>query len=298
MIRIGKAPYSLVFHHNFFLQGKTVLRTSKLYWLLFSVVFIFVVLQISLPSSSYRETFVSAILQARTPSGMARSNAFKLWLKAVGPKLLASAIVVVFCSIPVVIALFPQRASSSSTSSSSPDSCAQSLSASAKIHRELFQSKMPKQNTTQRLHQLRAAMKNLTVVPAVLHAYVIPTDDAHQNEYISAADQRRAYISGFTGSAGSAVVTENRAALWTDGRYFLQAAQELDENWVLVKDRLPDSPSFGQWLNEHTPIQATVGADPTTMSSSVWDTLAKDLESQGRRLVAVGQNLVDLVWEG
>lgn len=62
---------------------------------------------------------------------------------------------------------------------------------------------MSKHSTSNRLQQLRNAMKNLTVVPEALRAYVVPTDDAHQNEYIAATDQRRAYISGtpFTGQA-------------------------------------------------------------------------------------------------
>lgn len=105
-------------------------------------------------------------------------------------------------------------------------------------------------------------------------------------------------ILGFTGSAGTVVVTESRAALWTDGRYWLQAANQLDENWELVKDRLPDSPTFGQWLNQHSPVNSVVGADPTTMSNTVWETLSADLESEGRRLIPVERNLVDLVWEG
>ena len=56
-----------------------------------------------------------------------------------------------------------------------------------------------------------------------------------QSEYIADCDQRRAFISGFTGSAGTAVVTDSAAALWTDGRYYLQARQEMDDNWILMK---------------------------------------------------------------
>lgn len=57
-----------------------------------------------------------------------------------------------------------------------------------------------------------------------------------QNEYLANCDQRRAYISGFTGSAGTAVVTENEACMWTDGRYFLQASEEMDKDWTLMKE--------------------------------------------------------------
>lgn len=56
-----------------------------------------------------------------------------------------------------------------------------------------------------------------------------------QSEYIAPCDQRRAFITGFTGSAGTAIITDSEAALWTDGRYYLQARQEMDENWTLMK---------------------------------------------------------------
>lgn len=56
-----------------------------------------------------------------------------------------------------------------------------------------------------------------------------------QSEYIAECDRRRAFITGFTGSSGTAVVTERDACLWTDGRYYLQASQEMDQNWTLMK---------------------------------------------------------------
>lgn len=57
-----------------------------------------------------------------------------------------------------------------------------------------------------------------------------------QSEYISNHDKRRDFLTGFTGSAGTAIVTNNEALLWTDGRYYLQASQEMDENWTLMKE--------------------------------------------------------------
>ncbi len=99
--------------------------------------------------------------------------------------------------------------------------------------------------TTNQLQALRKAMQN-----ACIHAYIIPTEDAHQSEYIAACDTRRSFISGFTGSAGTAVVTLDKAALWTDGRYYLQASQQLDSNWILQKHGLPKTPSKEDWLLE------------------------------------------------
>ena len=63
-------------------------------------------------------------------------------------------------------------------------------------------------------------------------------------------DKRTEYISGFSGSAGTAVVTLNKALLWTDGRYHLQASQQLDENWTLMKDGLPDVLKMEEWLSK------------------------------------------------
>lgn len=73
-------------------------------------------------------------------------------------------------------------------------------------------------NTTEILANLRAQMRDLSVVPRQLDAYIVPTADAHQSEYIADCDKRRAYVSGFTGSAGTAIITIDKAALWTDGR--------------------------------------------------------------------------------
>ena len=67
------------------------------------------------------------------------------------------------------------------------------------------------------LASLRALMLNAT-----LHAYLVPTEDAHQSEYVAECDKRRQFLTGFTGSAGTAVVTRTAAALWTDGRYHTQ----------------------------------------------------------------------------
>lgn len=66
--------------------------------------------------------------------------------------------------------------------------------------------------------------------------YKIAPEDEHQSEYVASYDKRRAWISEFTGSAGTAVVTQDKAALWTDSRYFLQGEQQLDKKyWILMK---------------------------------------------------------------
>ena len=66
-------------------------------------------------------------------------------------------------------------------------------------------------------------------------AFIITSSDAHQSEYVHDSEMRRSFVSNFTGSAGTALVLNDKALLWTDGRYFLQASQELSSLWLLMK---------------------------------------------------------------
>jgi Xaa-Pro aminopeptidase len=99
-------------------------------------------------------------------------------------------------------------------------------------------------DTSKRLAQLRELMKNEKI-----DVYIVPSEDSHQSEYIAPCDARREYISGFSGSAGTAVVTLERAALATDGRYFNQASKQLDANWTLLKQGLEDVPTWQEWYD-------------------------------------------------
>ncbi|PIK53710.1 putative xaa-Pro aminopeptidase 1 isoform X1 [Apostichopus japonicus] len=155
---------------------------------------------------------------------------------------------------------------------------------------------MPPKNTTFILKKLRDLLKSKQHVAEPIQAYIIPSGDSHQNEYISDCDCRREYISGFAGSSGTAIVTENLAALWTDGRYFLQAASQMDSNWTLMKQGLPETPSQEEWLNKVLPIGSKVGVDPYLFSYDMWKTCSKGLKAAGNYLVPVSDNLVDIVW--
>ncbi|XP_045110270.1 xaa-Pro aminopeptidase 1-like [Portunus trituberculatus] len=155
---------------------------------------------------------------------------------------------------------------------------------------------MAPKNTTQLLTKLRALMKNTAHVPRQIHAYIVPSGDAHQSEYIAPCDQRRAFISGFTGSAGTAIVTEKDAALWTDGRYFLQASQEMDDNWTLMKQGLPKTPSEAKWLNKTLDVGSVIGVDPYLLEADVWRDLSRELQGGGHSIIAVPENLIDLIW--
>ncbi|KAA0177377.1 hypothetical protein FNF27_01155 [Cafeteria roenbergensis] len=144
-----------------------------------------------------------------------------------------------------------------------------------------------------RLTKLREILQSRS-----LAAFVCPTDDAHLSEYVADCDMRRAFISGFTGSAGTAVVTLDTALLWTDGRYFAQAAAELDpECWTLMKDRLPATPSIDAWLADNLASGATVGVDPRTVADSTASAWSATLSKAGMSLLAVEDNPVDAVWD-
>ncbi|MDR0687195.1 MAG: aminopeptidase P family protein [Prevotellaceae bacterium] len=123
-----------------------------------------------------------------------------------------------------------------------------------------------------RIEQLRRYMRCRQ-----LHAFIIPSTDAHMSEYIPERWEARRWISGFTGSAGTVVVTLGKAGLWTDSRYFLQAADELRGSEItLFKDRLPDTVSIPSWLMSQLPGGARVGVDGNVYSAK--DALALQSE--------------------
>ncbi|XP_069163625.1 uncharacterized protein [Procambarus clarkii] len=146
-------------------------------------------------------------------------------------------------------------------------------------------------NTTDRVARLRAQMSRKG-----FDAYIIPTDDEHQSEYVASADRRREYISGFSGSAGTAVVTSDLQALWTDGRYFLQADTQLDCHWLLMKQKNLGVPGMVEWLRQKLAPGSKVGADPRLIGAKTWLSYAEDLSKSDITLVAEETNLVDLVW--
>jgi len=148
-------------------------------------------------------------------------------------------------------------------------------------------------DTTQRLAALRGLMRGQS--PSV-DAYVVPSEDAHFSEYPSECDKRRAFISGFTGSAGCAVVTTTKAYLFTDGRYHLQASQELDSNWTLMKEGLTDVPNWKDFLTKHLEKKKKIGIDPTLITASDAKALKETLKNRESELVPVAFNLVDAVW--
>lgn len=119
-----------------------------------------------------------------------------------------------------------------------------------------------------------------------ISAFITPSTDPHSGEYVPKYWESRAWISGFTGSAGTAVVTSDKAALWTDSRYFLQAAEQIDgTDFVLMKDKVEGTPSVADWLGEVLPKGAVVAVDGWVNTVTAVEELSKDLEAKGLTLV-------------
>ena len=132
-----------------------------------------------------------------------------------------------------------------------------------------------------RLTALRSLMASSGV-----DAVIIPQTDPHQSEYVAPHWKVRQYFSGFNGSAGTLVVTATQALLWTDSRYFIQAARQLDGTGiVLMKEGLDGTPSIEQWLTGSLQAGATVGIDGMVYSATATDRLIGALEPAGINVV-------------
>lgn len=133
-----------------------------------------------------------------------------------------------------------------------------------------------------RLAALRTFMKH-----NALAAFIVPSTDPHSGEYVPEYWETRKWISGFTGSAGTVVITHDLAGLWTDSRYFIQADQQLKGSGiVLFKDRMPGTPSIAEWLGEVLPEGSSVGIDGWVNAMAVALTLKENLAVRGMQLVA------------
>ncbi len=147
--------------------------------------------------------------------------------------------------------------------------------------------------TKENLNALRARMRKLG-----LTAYLIPSTDPHQSEYLPECWMRRPWFSGFTGSAGDVVVTLQEAGLWTDGRYFLQAENELRGSGIkLFRMGEPKVPKLQDYLAATLRKGEAVGVDPRLISAERAADLEKALTPSGGRLAYPEENLVDELWK-
>lgn len=139
---------------------------------------------------------------------------------------------------------------------------------------------MSKQEITRRVETLRDYMRSHG-----LAAFIFPSTDPHNGEYVPDHWMTRQWISGFNGSAGTAVVTLSQAALWTDSRYFLAAEEQLDGTpYTLMKERVEGTPTMTQWLGCILQAGDTVGIDGWVNSVESTDCLRSLLQQAGLRL--------------
>ncbi|KAI0646026.1 Creatinase/aminopeptidase [Trametes meyenii] len=148
-----------------------------------------------------------------------------------------------------------------------------------------------RQDTGSRLESLRDHMRQHE-----LAYYIVPSEDSHGSEYIAPSDKRREWISGFTGSAGQAIVSATTAYLITDSRYWLQAREQLDQNWILVQAGSVDGPkTWVDWIVERAE-NCKVGIDARLIAYERATELNNALKPKNAKLYYPPQNLVDLIW--
>lgn len=142
-----------------------------------------------------------------------------------------------------------------------------------------------------------SALRDLLRVRGV-SAYVVPSADQHASEYVPGAWRRREWLTGFTGSAGDALVTATEALMWTDSRYFLQAERQLSgTGYTLMRSGLPGTPSLTEWLCSNLRSGDSVGIDPMLMSHERAADLGRELDARGIGFVPILGNLVDTLRE-
>jgi Xaa-Pro aminopeptidase len=146
-------------------------------------------------------------------------------------------------------------------------------------------------NVRDRISALRNEMKNKGI-----KAYIIPSTDPHISEYVAECWSSRAWISGFTGSAGTVVVTDTDAGLWTDSRYFLQAENELADSGIsLHKLGLPDSMDYPEWLKKNLNSGDVVGFDGKVFTVALAQKMKKLFSLKDLQL-NTENDLIELVW--
>lgn len=149
-----------------------------------------------------------------------------------------------------------------------------------------------KQTISERVHSLR-----MTFAPSHIDAFIIPSTDPHLSEYVAPHWKSREWITGFTGSAGTAVILKDEAGLWTDSRYFLQAAEQLAETGItLYKEMLPETPDINTFLCQNLTPGETVGIDGKMFSVQQVEQLKEELEAAGLQL-NTHADLIGEVWK-
>ena len=143
-------------------------------------------------------------------------------------------------------------------------------------------------------HEARLAALRQELERRGLDGFVIPISDEHMSEYVGAYAQRMAWLTGFGGSAGTAVVLKDKAAVFVDGRYTIQVREQVDSK--LYEYQQVPKESIAKWLSANAPEGGTIGYDAWLHSKKWADTVEKALAKRGAKLVPVESNPVDAVW--
>ncbi len=148
-------------------------------------------------------------------------------------------------------------------------------------------------NINQRLEDLREVMQR-----EHLSAFIFPSTDPHQGEYVPDHWKGREFISGFNGSAGTAVVTLTSAALWTDSRYFLAAEEQLkDTEFQLMKLKMEDIPTIAEWIGKECGAGVEVAVDGMVNSTNSVRELIADLRKQGGITLRTNFDPLEQIWQ-
>ena len=142
-------------------------------------------------------------------------------------------------------------------------------------------------DTTARLAKLRGLLSDNKIA-----YYLVPSSDAHGSEYVADKDRRQRFISGFTGESSMAIVGQDEAALFVDGRYHDSAAKELDHNWTLYKVGLQGVPTWKE-MCQTRPEGSRIGFDGSLFPAG--DIAA--LQASGSTLIPIHDNLIDVIWD-
>ncbi|MGA8079739.1 MAG: aminopeptidase P family N-terminal domain-containing protein, partial [Xanthobacteraceae bacterium] len=129
-----------------------------------------------------------------------------------------------------------------------------------------------------------------------LDGFVVPRSDRYQNEYVPPCAERLAWLTGFSGSAGAAIVLADRAVIFVDGRYTVQAGDEVDTALFAIAHLVEQPPAA--WIEEHLPRGAKLGYSPWLHTVDGAERLGKACEAAGTSLVAVTDNPIDACWSG
>ena len=156
---------------------------------------------------------------------------------------------------------------------------------------QTFEDSTERAASASRLAALRAELKRQN-----LDGFIVPRADRHQNEYVPPSEERLAWLTGFTGSAGTTIVLAKRAAVFVDGRYQLQVRDQIDVALFAVEHLVDNPPD--KWLEANLTAGSRLGYDPWLHTADAAEKLAKAATAAGAMLVPADPNPVDRVWTG